>query len=275
MKSVRYTNQILVISGSVIEVYDYKEPVRVDPLPQSRRYIPPRDGLPKKDHREASSVYRSRKRLRRLLNANTHMYLKKSGKPFKPIFITFTFRENMTDITQANYAYKKFMQCFNYFLFQEKKSRLKYVVAIEFQKRGAIHYHAIYFNLPYRKPMKTDIAELWSHGFVKVKGIKHIKDVGNYIMKYITKEQFDKRLVGKKCYFRSRNLFESVEIKNSDKIKMFLQFAKPEGAVYKKSIDNPQYGPKYLYRRFTTKDLEFVRSFLDLFVKPGYLDPKL
>ena len=275
MKKVRYTNQILVISGSVIELYTYFEPVRVDPLPQSSRRLPVYDRQEKKEQREASSVYRSRKHLKRLLNSNTGMHLKKSGKPYMPIFITFTFGENITEIDQANYAFTKFIQRFTYFIFGEKRNRLRYVVAIEFQERGAVHYHAVFFNLPFRKDMKPAVEKLWGEGHTKVKAIYKISDLGNYIMKYITKEQFDSRLVGKKCYFSSRNLFKSVEIKDPAKIRAFMHFVKPEEKVYEKSVDAPEYGPGYLYQKYNLKDLVLVRGFLDLFVKPGYLDPKL
>lgn len=275
MKKVRYTNQILVISGSVIELYSYYEPVRIDPLPQSSRRFPIHDHISKKERREDSSVYRSRKRLKRLLNANTGVHLKKSGKPYMPIFITFTFEENVTEVDQANYAFTKFIQRFTYFIFGEKRNHLKYVVAIEFQERGAVHYHAIFFNLPFRKDMKLTVEKLWGEGYTKVKAIYKINDLGNYIMKYITKEQFDSRLVGKKCYFSSRNLFKSIEIKDMEKIQAFMHFVKPGEKVYEKSIDSPEYGPGYLYQKYNIQDLGFVRGFLDLFVKPGYLDPKL
>lgn len=275
MKKVRYTDQKLIISGSIIELYSYYEPVRIDPLPQSARRLPIYDRQEKKDRREVSSVYRSRQRMKRLLNANTGFHLKKSGKPYMPVSITFTFKENIQDIARANYAFTKFIQRFNYSIFEEKRNRLKYVLAIEFQERGAIHYHVVFFNLPFRKNMKTAVAELWSVGHVKVKAVRKMSDLGNYIMKYITKENFDSRLVGKKCYFSSRNLFKPVEIKDPDKIRAFMHFVKPEEKVYEKSIDSPEYGPGYLYQKYTVKDLGLVRGFLDLFVKPGYFDPKL
>lgn len=274
MKSVRFTNQILVISGSVVELYTYHVPVRIDPLPQSVMRTPHRDDQLKKEQREDSSVYRSRKRLKRLLNANAGMHFQKNGQPFMPIFITLTFRENMTDIKAANYHYSKFIQRFNYFLLEEKRNRLKYVVAIEFQKRGAVHYHAVFFNLPFREGMKTDVEELWGQGFTKVKAIYDMKDLGNYVMKYISKEHFDNRLVGKKCYFSSRNLRKSVEIKESAKVKVFMGIV-PLTKNYERNVEATEYSPGYLYEKFTAENIDSVRSFLDLFVKHGYFDSKL
>lgn len=221
-----------------------------------------------------SSVYRSRKSLKRLLNANAGMYFKQNGESFMPVFITLTFRENMAVIKPANRIYSKFIQRFNHFLFCEKKSRLKYIVTIEFQKRGAVHYHAIFFNLPYRENIKLDVERLWGEGFVKVKAIYDMKDVGNYVMKYITKKHFDYRLVGKKCYFSSRNLFKPIEIRESEKVIAFMNLV-PLIKKYEKLVPASAYGQTYLYEKYEAEDFNAVRSFLDLFVKPGYFDSKL
>lgn len=275
MKKVRYTRQKLIISGNVFELYSYYEPIRIDPLPQSLKRFSIRDDQPKKERREDSSLYRSKQHLRRIINANAGFHLKPDQSPYMPIFITFTFRENMTDLKKANYHFTKFIQRFNYDLFGIKKSILKYIVAIEFQKRGAVHYHAIFFNLPYRKGLKDFVADIWQEGFVKVESIKeNINDVGNYLTKYMTKEQFDKRLVGKKCYFGSQKLIKSVVIKDQEKITAITHFLKPSQKVFEKERSEPAYGPGYLYQKYNVNNPGFVRGTIDLFVKPGYLDSK-
>jgi hypothetical protein len=46
---------------------------------------------------------------------------------------------------------------------------LKYVSVVEFQKRGAVHYHAVFFNLPFI--VNDELAAIWSHGFIKINAI--------------------------------------------------------------------------------------------------------
>ncbi|MGM9458151.1 rolling circle replication-associated protein, partial [Lacticaseibacillus rhamnosus] len=60
-------------------------------------------------------------------------------------FVTFTFAENVKDIDQANREWKKFVQ-----RLRRRYGDFKYLSVIEFQKRGAVHYHMI-SDLPYVK----------------------------------------------------------------------------------------------------------------------------
>jgi hypothetical protein len=276
MKQVRYTRQKLIISGTVFERSDYDAPVRIDPLPQSKTTFPIIRDRERRKQRQGTSIYRSKKRLKRLINANVGFHIKKNKKPYKPIFITFTFKENLCDLKIANYTFTKFIQRFNYELFDLKKSILKYVVAVEFQKRGAIHYHVVFFNLPYRKGMKGIVSELWGEGFIKVETVKNtIHDVGNYLTKYMTKELADPRLVGKKCYFSSQNLFKPIVIKDPEKVAFIIRLLKPEQVVYERIVESSGYGPGYKYQIYNVENPGFVRGILDLFVRPGYFDGKL
>lgn len=88
------------------------------------------------------------------------------GKVFIPIFIILTFAENITNTETANYEFTKFIQRFNYEIIH-KKSYLQYSVVIEFQKRGAIHYHVVFYNLPFVKDLKSKLLKLWGNGFTK------------------------------------------------------------------------------------------------------------
>lgn len=181
----------------------------------------------------------------------------------------------MTDPKEANGIFTKFIQRFNYALFRIKKSILKYVVAIEFQKRGAVHYHAVFFNVPYTKNLKVLVPEIWQEGFVKVESIKkHIHDVGYYLTKYMTKEQLDKRLVGKKCYFSSRNLRRPVLVKEEQKIEDLMHFVKPSQKFCDKVIPATDYSPEHLLEKFNVNNPSFVEAALDLIAKGRYLNSK-
>ena len=82
-----------------------------------------------------------------------------------------------------------------------------YAVVIEFQKRGAIHYHAIIFNIPYvHAPTIGKIWNVGCKGSVHIEKIDDMHDVGSYVCKYMTKSSDDPRLCGQKAYFTSKNL---------------------------------------------------------------------
>ncbi|MGA9175462.1 MAG: hypothetical protein WBZ33_16010 [Thermoactinomyces sp.] len=148
--------------------------------------------------------------MRRLINANVGVW----GYP--PVFLTLTFAENVQDIRGANYEFKKFRQRLEYRL----KIKLEYVGVIEFQKRGAIHYHVVIFNLPYIEA--GELAEIWGHGFIKINKIDQVDNIGAYVSKYMTKDEYEKektdRLIGEKSYFTSRGLRKPLEIVDEKEI---------------------------------------------------------
>ena len=120
-------------------------------------------------------------------------------------FMTLTFKENLQDICYTNYELSKFIKRMNYHLYHVKKQCLKYLAVWEKQKRGAIHYHIIFFALPYIRTKK--IQEIWGHGFVKINKIvvDSIDNTGRYASKYFTKDIDDKNYK-QKSFFMSQNL---------------------------------------------------------------------
>lgn len=120
-------------------------------------------------------------------------------------FMTLTFKENIQDISYTNYEFVKFIKRFNYHLYHVKTQCLKYVAVWEKQKRGAIHYHIIFFDLPFIKT--REIQDIWGHGFVKINKIDvDSKDNrGRYVSKYFSKDVDDKTYK-QKSFFKSQNL---------------------------------------------------------------------
>jgi len=271
---MKFSNKKIIISGNIFELYRYDGTIPSSPLPQSKA-IKQRNINPPKEKREDSSIYRSKKHLKRLINTNVGFHKNSQGRVFKPIFVTLTFAENIQDVDRANYEFTKFIQRFNYEVFGSRKSKLKYVVAIEFQKRGAVHYHVLFFNLPFVKNIYDKVKVIWGEGFVIVDTVKNqIQDVGNYLTKYMTKELADPRLCRKKSYFSSRNLFKPVIIKDQERVDFILNFLKSEKKTFEKQC-YPDYGPPYQYEVYNVKDSGLVAGLLDLLVKPGYFDEKL
>lgn len=171
------------------------------------------------------------------------------GKEFTSKFVTLTFRENVKDLKTANYEFKKFMQRLNYYMFGTKKANIKYSCVPEFQKRGAVHYHLIFYNLPYLKA--NDLESIWGNGFIKVNKIDNVDNVGAYICKYMTKENTDKRLEGNKCYFNSRGLLKPLEYtdKKDKKIVESLEDSlQMQNLSYSANFDNDYVGDIAYYQ---------------------------
>jgi hypothetical protein len=206
MSSPRVSHFKVVVSGLVAEAMQYAKPVGYNLL-SSKKPSPfrKRRALAEQEISE-SSISRTKNTLIRLINANSRMW------NMEPQFITFTFKENVTDLSTANAVFTNFIKRLNYRYFGTKQSIARYVVVPEFQKRGAVHYHAIFFNLPpidIKEEFKTDeFQHLWGQGFIKIKPMDNIPNVGLYMTKYMTKDATDRRLVGRKKYFSSRHLLK-------------------------------------------------------------------
>lgn len=134
-----------------------------------------------------------------------------------PKFWTLTFADNIQDVKQANKEFTDFNKRLSYYLYKVNKNVLKYICIPEFQKRGAIHFHVLYFNLPYIN--QNEFSKIWDNGFVFVESVKDVNRIENfakYVCKYISKENSkgesnyelykEKDLLNSKRYFCSRGL---------------------------------------------------------------------
>lgn len=123
------------------------------------------------------------------------------------LFVTLTFDDKKVshDIRSpkdCNYVFKKFIQRLRYKLGND----FKYLAVVEFQDsndRGAVHYHML-IDIAY-VDFKL-LESTWGMGFIFLNKIDHVDNVGAYLVKYITKDGGDLRLVGEKAYLHSNNL---------------------------------------------------------------------
>jgi hypothetical protein len=229
-----------VISGNIIEFYDYEKPI----IKGYKNKSPGRSSGTSTDEQKLDNrlkvQHRAKTLLRRLINANEGQYKDDKGRTYKAVFMTLTFAENIQDIKIANKQFKTFIQRLNYMIYGRGKTNLKYVVAIEFQNRGAIHYHLVLFNLPYIKA--NDIGELWGNGFIKLNKIDEVDNIGSYITKYMGKELNTDKLQGQKCYFTSRGLYKAEEIEDKEKVEQLLTTLPSESLVYSSNFENEHTG---------------------------------
>ena len=97
-------------------------------------------------------------------------------------WVTLTYAENMTDPKKLYEDFKNFNKRLRYQL-QEK---YEYIVAMEPQGRGAWHAHVVMlFNHKAPYIANNEMAETWGHGFVTVKKLDDVDNVGAYLTAYL------------------------------------------------------------------------------------------
>jgi len=223
----KLSNERLIISGDVIEHFQYERPYIYN---TSGR--PPAERTGQREKRK-DNLARVRSEIRRLVECNHSRY------GYEPVFLTFTYRRNETNVATANRDWTHFIERLNVYY----KKKHHYLAVVEFQKRGAVHYHCIFFNI---EPGVEDsercgtqgcmafelgncnhgnhrrLAILWGHGYVDIERIRSAKNVGAYVCKYLNKAVTDPRLIGKKCYMTSHALLRPREYRNKTDIDRIL-----------------------------------------------------
>ena len=227
MRPVSCYDRKLYVCGSVLEFVEFELPVvkpsKVSRVGRAGQSFTTDDV--KRLNRE-KNVSRSRQKVCRYINTN----FTASSK-----FVTLTFAENVTDLRFANRELGKFLKR----LKRHFGNILQYIAVVEFQKRGAIHYHVL-MNCPY---IPADVLErLWGHGFVKINAIDNVDNLGAYFTKYMTKDNMDERLAGQKSYFMSRNLKKPEETTDGELIDEVLAAADVERVAYSTEFESEYYG---------------------------------
>ena len=118
-------------------------------------------------------------------------------------FWTYTFKQDIKDLSEANYQFNKFIKRLKYQL----DKPIKYVAVPELQKkydRNVWHYHVIFFDIG--RVDWSKMGSIWGLGYVYVKRIEQNNGlaIAHYMSKYLTKASDVTH--GKKKYFASRNL---------------------------------------------------------------------
>lgn len=179
----------IIISGDLIQVYDYKIPI-------SNCYTSDRENYDKNKTGTKSqfSLNRARNNMIRTINANVCQYSK---------FITLTTKQNITDREQFLKMFDSFRRNFR----NNFKEALKYLGVLEQQKRGAWHIHLVVFNK--KKLDFLTLKKCWTVGSVDLKKVDYNRNLGIYLAKYLTKENIQ---LNKKAVLKSRNLTKPFEM---------------------------------------------------------------
>lgn len=165
----------------------------------------------------------------------------------KTSFLTLTFADNITDLTWANSELTKFIKRFK----NHTKLKVKYLWTWEKQKRGAIHYHLVLFNISFISLYQLN--KLWKHGFVQINKLEidSSHNIGRYISKYFSKAFENRELYNVKLYGRSRNLKMPIEkLIKTDTVKL-------EKEICMKSCYSSEY-----YQKVDNNRLQRVRYYV-------------
>ena len=123
-----------------------------------------------------------------------------------PLLLTLTYAENITDLHVGYEDYRSFVQALRY----KYGKTFKYICVPEFQKRGAVHFHALFWGLPaevFSQERKTrTLALIWGKGFLFIKETDGDGKLSSYLAKYMSKAFTDRRLKNQKAYISSRNV---------------------------------------------------------------------
>ena len=126
-----------------------------------------------------NSLRQTFKKLRYLINNN----FTGAGNE---LHVILTYAENMTDIKRLYKDFEKFMKRLRYKY--KDISSIDYISVVEPQGRGAWHCHLLLrFNDIDKVYIENSmLAELWGHGFVTIRSLKDVDNIGAYLSAYLT-----------------------------------------------------------------------------------------
>lgn len=128
-----------------------------------------------------NSLRQTFKKLRYLINNN---YVGAGHE----LFITLTYKENMTDNKRLYSDFDKFMKRFRY-QYSKKFGSIDYMTVVEPQERGAWHHHLLVrFNDMEGSKVyipNNDVAALWGHGFTNMHSLNGVDNIGAYLSAYL------------------------------------------------------------------------------------------
>ncbi len=193
-----------------------------------------------------SSICRTRTNIRRLVNTNPHLNQ----------FLTLTFAESMPNLKKANRLFDRAIKRilwaypeFQYIAVNEFQGDFYFQTGERKPEGGSVHYHLL-CNLG---PKDTSIEKLfmwekkfaikyWRNGFVKIKLVQQVTNMGAYFCKYLSKDMFDRRMFRKKKFFCSRTLQRPVELTGDKALSFFNKYVKSSKPIFEKTFSSEYTG---------------------------------
>jgi len=145
-----------------------------------------------------------------------------------PVLITLTYAKNYQNLDGAREHFKAFAKRAGA-IFGEG---FRYICVVEFQERGAIHFHTLCWGVPpkvIRRERRTRlVASLWGQGFADIKRTDGNIKLAGYMAKYFIETFLDARLFGRRAYTCSRNAYRPIIVKDAILAPHFMGMALPD-----------------------------------------------
>lgn len=239
----------IVVSGNLVEVYDYARGIWID---ENSSYV---------------SISKSKAiSLKRLIYCNLYRWRAENGKALMPLFLTLTFKEDITaDLArqQCKLFFRRFAQWRKKFDGQTNK----YVWVMEFTKRGRPHFHVLVFNLPFVTNGFDILTSLWDNGHILFKAVNKgfSSKMAQYMAKYMSKSKKPEGLELEKSrsYVSSRGLLRPVIFQKPEIINDFLKSMIGEDFYLQSEYSYPSLSSGQVYVRqyvFTNMDFDALKS---------------
>lgn len=133
-----------------------------------------------------NSLRQTFKKLRYLINNN----LEGTGSE---LHVTLTYKENMTDTKRLYSDVKRFLM-----RLKRKYGDIDYINVPEPQARGAWHCHLLVRFNANRDVFiaNKEVADMWEQGFVKIKSLKGVDNIGAYLSAYLSDVELNEEELG-------------------------------------------------------------------------------
>lgn len=205
-----------------------------------------------------SSICRTRTNIRRLVNANPHLNQ----------FLTLTFANSMPDLKKANQLFDRAIKRivwaypeFQYIAVNEFQGDFYFRTGERKPEGGSVHYHLL-CNLGPKDTSKDKLfmwerkfaIKYWRNGFVKIKPVQQVTNMGAYFCKYLSKDMFDKRMFRKKKFFCSRTLQRPIELTGDKAISFFNRFVGSTKPIFEKTFKS-EYTGEVEYSAYTLEKI--------------------
>lgn len=135
-------------------------------------------------------------------------------------FLTLTFKEKVTDLTDALHEFKKFIQRMH-----RRYASFAYVAVASRQRNNRIHFHIIcnINNVKYK-----ELSKIWGKGISHTRPIENLEDLRNtqnYLWKNLQESKDEK--CGRYAIYHSKNIRKNMVLRswNSDDIMQFNEVA--------------------------------------------------
>lgn len=135
------------------------------------------------DH--VNSLYRTFKSIREIINTNVY-------DVSRVRWVTLTYAENMTDPKRLRKDFEAFNKRLKRYCSKYQLGDYEYINIVEPQARGAWHHH-LFLIFDGEAPFipNSELARIWSFGFVKIKALDDIDNIGAYFSAYLSDVTMD------------------------------------------------------------------------------------